>query len=68
MQFDDAATYQVNIPIIQELTGLKLRTTIDSYTDNRNAKFVLKEIDIDTDLESDSLEYQLEFSIENLTL
>ncbi|MGI9651949.1 DNA/RNA non-specific endonuclease [Chryseobacterium sp. RLHN22] len=68
MQFDDAETYQVNLSLIEELTGLKMPLTIDSYTDKRNTKLVLKEIDIDPDLESDSIEYQLGFAIENLNL
>ncbi|WP_241314035.1 DNA/RNA non-specific endonuclease [Chryseobacterium arthrosphaerae] len=68
MQFDDAETYQVNILLIEELTGLKLPLAIDSYKDKRNTKLVLKEIDIDPDLESDSIEYDLGFVIENLNL
>lgn len=68
MQFDDAATYQVNISLIEELTGLKIPDAIDSYTDTRSTKLVLKEIDIDPDLESDSIEYQLGFGIEHLIL
>ncbi len=68
MQFKDSDTYQVNISLIEEITGLEIPTAIDSYTDTRNTKLVLEEIDIDPDLESDSLEYQLGFSIQNLTL
>ena len=68
MGFNDAETYQVNISVIEELSGIKMPDAIDTYTDNRNLKLVLKEIDIDPDLESDSLEYQLGFSIENLIL
>lgn len=68
MQFDDAETYQVNLSLIEELTGLNLPLAIDSYTDKRNTKLVLKEIDIDPDLESDSIEYELGFMIENLSL
>jgi len=68
MQFKDADTYQVNISLIEEITSLEIPTAIDSYTDTRNTKLVLKEIDIDPDLESDSVEYQLGFSIANLIL
>lgn len=68
MQFKDSDSYQVNISLIEEITGLEIPTAIDSYTDTRNTKLVLEEIDIDPDLESDSLEYQLGFSIQNLTL
>lgn len=68
MQFKDADTYQVNIALIEELTGLEMPKAIDSYTDKRNTKLVLKEIDIDPDLESDSVNNQLGFKIENLFL
>lgn len=68
MQFDDAETYQVNIYLIEEITGLEIPKAIDLYTDARNTKLVLKEIDIDPDLESDSIEYELGFSIENILL
>lgn len=68
MQFKDADTYQVNISLIEELTGLKLPQANDPYNDTRNIKLVLKEIDIDPELESDSIEYELGFRIENLIL
>lgn len=68
MQFDDADTYQVNVSLIEELSGLEISKAIDSYTDNRTTKLVLNEIDIDPDLESDSIEYELGFSIENILL
>jgi len=68
MKFEDADTYQVNVSLIEELTGLELPKAIDSYTDDRAIKLVLSEIDIDPDLESDSIEYELGFSIENILL
>ena len=68
MKFDDAATYQVNISLIEELTGLTMPKAIDPYTDKRSKRLVLKEIDIDPELESDSIEQRLGFIIENLTL
>lgn len=68
MQFDDADTYQVNVSLIEELSGLEIPKAIDSYTDKRTTKLVLNEIDIDPDLESDSIEYELGFSIENILL
>jgi len=67
-QFKDAGTYQVNVSLIEEMTGLEIPNAIDSYNDTRNKKLVLKEIDIDPELESDSIEYQLGFIIENLNL
>lgn len=68
MQFDDADIYQVNVSLIEELSGLEIPKAIDSYTDNRTTKLVLNEIDIDPDLESDSIEYELGFTIENILL
>jgi len=68
MQFKDANTYQVNISLIEEFAGLKIPSAIDSYTDTRNTKLVLEEIDIDPDLESDSLDYLLGFRINSLLL
>lgn len=68
MKFKDAETYQVNISLIEKLSGMKMPEAIDSYTDDRNSKLVLKEIDIDPELESDSLEYRLGFTIQNLIL
>lgn len=68
IQFDDAATYQVNVSLIEQLADLKLPKAIDSYKDDRNIKLVLKEIDIDPELESDSIEQKLGFSIPNLML
>lgn len=68
MQFKDADTYQVNISLIEELTGLEIPKAIDSYTDTRNTKLILEEIDIDPDLEIDSIEYELGFRIESIRL
>ncbi len=68
MQFDDAATYQVNISLIEQLADIKLPKAIDSYKDTRSKKLVLNEIDIDPELESDSVSQFLGYSIENLTL
>lgn len=68
MQFDDADTYQVNISLIEDITGLEIPKAIDSYSDERSLKLILKEIDIDPDLESDSIEYQLGFYLENIVL
>ena len=68
MQFDDADTYQVNISLIEDITGLEIPKAIDSYSDERSLKLILKEIDIDPDLESDSMGYKLGFSLENIVL
>lgn len=68
MQFDDAATYQVNISLIEKLADIKLPNAIDSYSDDRKMKLVLQEIDIDPELESDSVEQTLGFTISNIVL
>ena len=68
MQFDDAATYQVNISLIEQLSDIKFPKAIDTYKDERSVKLVLKEIDIDPDLESFSVEQTLGFSISNIIL
>lgn len=68
MQFKDADTYQVSISLIEDITGIEIPKAIDSYTDTRNTKLVLKEIDIDPELESDSIELLLGFSIGNIRL
>ena len=68
MQFKDAKTYQVNISLIEKLSGLEFPKAIDSYTDDRNVDLVLKEIDIDPDLESYSEESLLGFTIVNIHL
>lgn len=66
MRFEDAATYQVNISLIEELTGLIFHDAIDCYKDERSLRLVLQEVDIDPDLESFSLEQTLGFSIVNI--
>lgn len=68
MQFDDAATYQVNISLIETLADIEIPKAIDSYKDDRSIKLVLKEIDIDPDLECYSIEPEIEYSISNLIL
>jgi endonuclease G len=68
MQFDDAETYQVNIATIEELTEIRMPGAIDSYLDDRPTQLILKEVEIDPELESDSIEQTLGFSIPNLVL
>ena len=68
MQFKDADTYQVNISLIEEFTGLEIPKAIDSYTDRRNTRLILEEIDIDPDLENDSIENEIGYKIINLII
>ncbi len=68
MKFDDAETYQVNISLIEDITGLSFSKASDIYLDKRHIKLVLEEIEIDPDLESDSLEQYLGYDIQNIVL
>ncbi|MFA4869581.1 MAG: DNA/RNA non-specific endonuclease [Pedobacter sp.] len=68
LRFDSADTYQVNIQLIESMTGLTFPKAIDAYRDHRDTKLILKEVDIDPDLESSSLEQELGYSIENILL
>lgn len=44
--FSNAGTYQVNVPLIEELTDLKLPEAIDTYNDTRPTELVLEETEI----------------------
>jgi endonuclease G len=68
MQFDDAATYQVNISLIEKLTELKLPKAIDCYTDDRSIKLILEEVDIDPNSRDITPEQNLGYTISNLIL
>ena len=47
MNFEDAATYQVNVETIEKLTGLTFPPAFEPYTDDRAVKIVLKEVDLE---------------------
>lgn len=68
LDFKKAGTYQVNISLIENITNLQFAYAVDSYQDSRAVELIFDEIDIDPDLESDSIEQRIGFSIENLTL
>lgn len=68
LTFKKAGTYQVNVPLIEELTGLKFSKAMDPYIDSRSKELIFQEVDIDPDLESDSLEQTLGYSILNVEL
>lgn len=68
LKFKDAETYQVNISLIESISGLKMPLAIDSYTDNRKNKLVFEDIDIDPELESKNWIVELGFNIQNLIL
>lgn len=66
-QFDDAETYQVNISLIEQLSGLKFQKATDTYTDDRSTKLVMEEIEVD-EIGRRSITPSLGFSIKNLQL
>jgi endonuclease G len=68
LAFKLAGTYQVDISIIEELAGLTFESAIEPFLDKRPKELIFREIDIDPDLESDSLEQVLGFNIENISL
>lgn len=65
--YEDAAMYQVNISVIEKLTGLQFSPANEPYKDTRPAKIVLKEVEI-SDLESFSSSGGLDFALEGLVL
>ncbi|SFT96441.1 endonuclease G [Algoriphagus locisalis] len=66
--FSKAATYQVNISLIEEITGISIPHAADSYVDNRPRELVLQVVDIDPDLESFSIDQEMGYQIENIVL
>ncbi len=48
LNFEDAATYQVNVSTIEKLTGLTFPPAFEPYTDNRPVKIVLEEVNLES--------------------
>lgn len=46
--YEDAATYQVNINLIEQLTGLTFSQAKDPYKDSRSVKMVLKQVELES--------------------
>lgn len=67
-EFTKAATYQVNISLIEEITGITIPSATDSYIDIRPRELVLRVVDIDPDLESFSGDQEMGYEIENIVL
>ncbi|MCB0545214.1 MAG: DNA/RNA non-specific endonuclease [Lewinellaceae bacterium] len=69
--YDDAATYQVNVDVIEKLTGFAFPKAKDTYKDTRSIKIVLKQVEI-SDLESfpgtGGSDDDLDFTLEGLVL
>lgn len=65
--FEDAATYQVNIDVVEQLTGLTFSQAVDPYHDKRPVKIILKQVEV-SDLEGFSDENALGFELEGIVL
>lgn len=65
--FEDAAMYQVNIALVEKLTGLAFSPASEPYKDTRPAKVVLKQVEVN-ELESFPGEGALDFELEGLVL
>jgi endonuclease G len=46
MEFEMADTYQVNMSVIEGLTGIKFPAAHEPYSDDRPLKLILEEIDV----------------------
>ncbi|MBK8193972.1 MAG: DNA/RNA non-specific endonuclease [Lewinellaceae bacterium] len=57
--YDDAATYQVNINLIEQLTGLTFSHAKDPYKDSRSVKMVLKQVELES-FGPNSIDFDLE--------
>lgn len=66
LAFKKAATYQVNVDLIEKMTNLKMSPAMDVYQDNRLIELVLSEINVDSDLEIDRPAGALSYIIQNL--
>lgn len=44
LQFKEAKTYQVNVPLLETLTGLQFPPALDPYTDSRPCELALEEV------------------------
>lgn len=67
--FEKAATFQVNIELIEKLTGLALPKAKEAYSDNRVIELILQEVDIKESLkESANIIEQLGYRINGLKL
>jgi len=68
LQFKEAATYQVNIGTIESLSGLTFQSALDPYLDSRPIKLILKEVDVESELENFTEEGNSSLIIENIIL
>jgi endonuclease G, mitochondrial len=73
MDFEDAATYQVNLSTIEKLSGIKFPPAKEPYKDKRPIKLILKDIEV-TKLSLESLKVipeakrPLDFTYEGIVL
>ena len=69
--FENAATYQVNVSTVEKLSGLKFPDAEDPFKDDRLLKIVLKQVEVDDALESfrpEGSEDDADFELEGLVL
>lgn len=65
--YEDAAMYQVNVNVVEKLTGLHFSPANDPYRDDRPVKLILKEVEVDG-LESFSGSEGPGFELEGIVL
>jgi endonuclease G len=69
LNFKDAETYQVNISTIEKLSNLTMPGAHDVYTDDRNIKLILQEVDVKESFSEDmDITARLGFDIGGLRL
>ncbi|MBP1638751.1 MAG: hypothetical protein H6Q17_334 [Bacteroidetes bacterium] len=65
--FEDAATFQVSISSIEELTGLKFHPAKEPYTTNKSTKLILSQVNIKVEAKMVS-GLPIEYEFENIRL
>jgi len=66
--YEDAAMYQVNVSMVEKLTGLGFSPAKDPYRDNRPVKLILQEVEVGGDLESFPANGGPAFNLEGIVL
>lgn len=66
--YEDAAMYQVNVSVVEKLTGLGFSPARDPYRDDRPVKLILQEVEIGGDLESFPANDGPAFDLEGIVL
>ncbi len=66
--YEDASTYQVNIALIETLTGLQFSPANEPYKDTRSTKLVMKQVDLGGLESFPAGDSGLEFTLEGIVL